>query len=85
MNITHKLTSVTEDGLTLRDIRNGADDVTHFGRAGEWTLPVMDLPEYTPEPYEEPETSPAEETPAEAPAPEEAPAEEDLSDMLVEE
>lgn len=44
MTLTHKLTSITQKGMTLRDIRDGRDDVYKYTRVGEWSLPVADLP-----------------------------------------
>lgn len=72
LTLTHKLSRVDETSMSLRDIRNGADDVYKFTRVGEYSLPEMEI------------TLSEAETPAEAsePVPEELPAD-PLEEMLV--
>jgi len=74
LTLTHKLSRIDENSMSLRDIRDGADDVYKFTRVGEYTLPDMDIP------FPEAEAPAAEPTqgPAETPAPESP-----LDEMLV--
>ena len=44
MSLTHKLSSIDEKGMSLRDIRNGQDVVYKFTRAGDFILPQLALP-----------------------------------------
>ena len=46
MSITHKVSSIDEKGLTLRDIRDGGDKVYKFTRAQQ----TQDAPQTSPEP-----------------------------------
>ena len=45
MTITHKISSIDEKSMSLRDIRNGQDVVYKFTRDGAFELPVMPMPE----------------------------------------
>jgi len=45
MTVTHKLSAISENGMSLRDIRDGQDVVYKFSRVGEFNLPAMELPE----------------------------------------
>ena len=49
MTITHKLSAITEEGMSLRDVRDGQDVVYKFSRVGGFELPdvEMKLPEET--------------------------------------
>lgn len=44
LTLTHKLSSIDENGMSLRDIRNGTDVVYKFTRVGEYSLPEIPLP-----------------------------------------
>ncbi len=61
MTITHKLSAITQNGMTLRDIRDGQNVVYKFERVGEWDLEafVEANPAPTPAPQAQPETTPA--------------------------
>lgn len=65
MTVTHKLSAIDKESMSLRDIRNGQDVVYKFERVGEWTLPDIE-----PEPLPVPES-------ALAPAATEPPSESD--------
>lgn len=74
LTLTHKLSRIDENSMSLRDIRDGADDVYKFTRVGEYSLPLVDI------------TLSEAEAPAAAPTqgPEETPAPADpLDEMLV--
>ena len=68
MTITHKLSSIDQKGMSLRDIRNGQDTVYKFSRVGEYDLartrlplpqaPVEASPPPTAEPVPEPTQAP---------------------------
>lgn len=57
MTITHKLSAITKNGMSLRDVRDGQDVVYKFSRVGEFALPEMAIPaaeDVQPEPEEQP-------------------------------
>ena len=43
MSITHKLSTIDEKGMSLRDVRDGQDVVYKFSRMGEFKLPDVEL------------------------------------------
>ena len=43
MAITHKLSTIDEDGMSLRDMRDGQNVVYKFSRVGEFHLPEVEL------------------------------------------
>ncbi len=57
MTITHKLSAIDENGMSLRDIRDGQDTVYKFSRVGKFDLPETKLP--LPQPQAEPQPTPA--------------------------
>lgn len=67
LTLTHKLSRIDENSMSLRDIRDGADDVYKFTRVGEYSLPHMEItlseaetPAATPEPGPAETSSPPE-------------------------
>ena len=67
MTITHKISVLDEKGMSLRDQRDGQDVLYKLSRKGDFTLPMMELPEIqveepaeeTEEPAFEPVVTPA--------------------------
>ena len=61
MTLTHKLSTIDQKGMSLRDIRDGQDKVYKFSRVGEFDLDqtVLPLPQEKPAAEPEPEPTPA--------------------------
>jgi len=56
MTVTHKLSAIDKNGMSLRDIRTSEETVYKFTRQGRYDLPdtQLPLPEVKAEPVEEP-------------------------------
>ena len=78
MTITHKISVLDRNGMSLRDQRNGQDVLYKFSRKGDFELPKMALPEIEP-----PDVEPNEPAPETAEEPVAETVQDEKPEMLV--